>query len=471
MEWLLTRNSFLLFLLVAALVCYRSCTSGSSAPSTSRSSYSELLESFASVKNDLVELCRDTRKLGPDHACDGIDTPLFANFLKLLGNQLVEQVGNENHHQDTLNPSTWLERCQAQLQLKDTRTPPVCVAASYTLVPFALHKSKQNMQISTMGDLKGPLQDFSHLRLVTVSVDSNYRHHKAPTPYSACLQRVKINILGKGIKNFYTKGLGGKAALLRSFMERNVPKDDNNTVVLFVDGSDVLFQGDELEILRRFTHSNARVLFSAEHACYPMKYFPWNLNTGEWIAPCSGACSNSRYVCDHLFPQPHENNSLSRVLGNRWLNSGGFIGYSPEIHEILHDISTIPEDILNKWPGFDQGLYTNMFLGGKWKIELDYFNLVFQSWGLVKDPYEPTPPNTDMNSHNLIVPMKGHGHYKWINPHIGRVSPILHFNADGKGSGMFKRVFKSIHQHSRFNFSDTSCAALHNVVPVPEQLM
>ena len=145
MEWLLTRNSFLLFLLVAALVCYRSCTSGSSAPSTSRSSYSELLESFASVKNDLVELCRDTRKLGPDHACDGIDTPLFANFLKLLGNQLVEQVGNENYYQDTLNPSTWLERCQAQLQLKDTRTPPVCVAASYTLVPFALHKSKQNI--------------------------------------------------------------------------------------------------------------------------------------------------------------------------------------------------------------------------------------------------------------------------------------------------------------------------------------
>ena len=147
MEWQfkVKKCSFLLFSLVAALVCCGSRTSGSYSAS-SLSSYDVLLESFASVKNDLIELCRATRKLGPEYACNGIDTPVFAGFLRKLDDQLVEQTGDEDYHrQDTLNSSTWLERCQVQLVLRDTRTPPVCVAASYTLVPFALHKSKQNI--------------------------------------------------------------------------------------------------------------------------------------------------------------------------------------------------------------------------------------------------------------------------------------------------------------------------------------
>ena len=443
-----------------------------SSSSSSGSPYEDLLNSFTPVKNDLIELCRATRKLGPGHACDGIDTPIFSSFLTHLGDQLMGNVKERDQYmQKTLNASTWIERCHAQLLLKDTRTPPVCVAAAYSLVPFALGKTKQHLQISEVVDpTVSPVVNPSDLRLITVSVDSNYKHHRAPTSYSACIYHVKINILGKGIENFYTKGLGGKAALFKSFMEQHVPRDDPNTVILFVDGSDVLFQGDEYQILRRFVQTNARVLFSAEHACYPMKYFPWNLNTGDWLGPCSGACSNSRYVCDQLFPDPSSNHS-KRVPGNRWLNSGGFIGYSTEIHQILHDVSNIPGDILNQWPGFDQGLYTNMFLGGKWKIELDYFNLVFQSWGLVNDPHEPTPDGFQLTSQNLVRPIRrGQGTISWMNSYTQRVSPVLHFNADGKGSGMFKRVMKSIHLHMKFNYSDTICSTLHNVVPVPATL-
>jgi hypothetical protein len=46
---------------------------------------------------------------------------------------------------------------------------------------------------------------------------------------------------------------------------------------------------------------------------------------------------------------------------------------------MLDSMETIPTDLLNQWPGTDQGLYTSMFLAGKWGIELDYYNSVFQS--------------------------------------------------------------------------------------------
>ena len=272
--------------------------------------------------------------------CSGIDSPVFSRFLLLVGNLLDKADDSQ-----ATSVSHWSSRCEDQLKLNDVRTPPVCVAATFSLVPFPLSALKQYFMHSQSQN-----RNASELELITVTVDSNYKNNRAPTPKSACLHGVKMHILGKGTKNFYAKGLGFKVELLRSFMQ-SIPRSDSN-VILFVDGSDVIFQASTDVILSRFVQSNAKILFSGEHACYPMKYFPWNINTGTWLGPCTGACSNSRFVCDSLFPSLVGN---APDPTNRWLNSGGFIGYASDIHRMLDDIASIPADMMNQWPGFDQG--------------------------------------------------------------------------------------------------------------------
>ena len=236
--------------------------------------YQDILQKFMPIRSQILDLCRETRSRGEGNECSGLDSSIFTRFLSL-----IDVLLNERDVHDALNVSAWKDRCNAQLQLGDVRTPPVCAAAAFTLVPFALAPERQHLRQSVPmgGDI-----DISHLQLVTVAVDSNYKtHHRSPTAKSACTSDIEINILGKGIKNFYKMGLAGKVELFRSFMKKFVPQNDSNIVVLFVDGSDVIFQGSSKIILERFVRSRARVLFSAEHACFPMKYFPWNINTGK----------------------------------------------------------------------------------------------------------------------------------------------------------------------------------------------
>ena len=118
---------------------------------------------------------------------------------------------------------------------------------------------------------------------------------------------------------------------------------------------------------------------------------------------------------------------------------------------MLTDIAAIPTDLLNHWPGLDQGLYTSMFLAGRWKIQLDYHNLIFQSWGLVPDPFEAK--DRTVSSKNLVENMAkdDQSHLIWGNSCSKRIPAVLHFNADGKSSGLFKLVSKSLVRSIHYN--------------------
>jgi hypothetical protein len=121
-----------------------------------------------------------------------------------------------------------------------------------------------------------------------------------------------------------------------------------------------------------------------------MKSFPWNLNLEKWLGSCQGtsACSNGRYICDTLYPQPSPN---IKDKGNRWLNSGGFIGFASDLRSMFESVGRIPLDILQSWPGTDQGLYTHLLLAGHWNIHIDYESKIFLSFGLQNDPHEQFP--------------------------------------------------------------------------------
>ena len=188
-------------------------------------------------------------------------------------------------------------------------------------------------------------------------------------------------------------------------------------IVLFVDSTDVLFQSDKDTILQKFLSTGSRILFSGEHACFPMKYWPWNMDLGEWLYKdgCKGACSNARFVCDHLFPK-----SVHLAdPGNKWLNSGCIIGYAKDLKRLMDDLRVLPRELIETWGGGDQGLYTHALLSRQWSIEIDFQQSIFFSFGFVDDQRED---NVFTWGQHLLGQGGADNH----------LPLLIHFNADGK---------------------------------------
>ncbi|KRZ19517.1 Procollagen-lysine,2-oxoglutarate 5-dioxygenase 3 [Trichinella pseudospiralis] len=145
---------------------------------------------------------------------------------------------------------------------------------------------------------------------------------------------------GGDVKN--TVGGGQKVRLLRDALTEF--KHDGNAIILFIDGYDVIINANAEIILERFYKSGANVLFSAEGFCWPD-----NSLAVEYPAVKSG---------------------------KRYLNSGAFIGYAPDIYKIITERPLKDEDD-------DQLYYTHIFLDPvlreKHKIKLDSTSAIFQN--------------------------------------------------------------------------------------------
>jgi procollagen-lysine,2-oxoglutarate 5-dioxygenase len=138
-------------------------------------------------------------------------------------------------------------------------------------------------------------------------------------------------------------GGGHKVNLFKNFMQNY--KNDENQVILFVDSYDVIITSDETEILKRFNEIGAKVLFSSEGFCWPDKSL------------------------ESQYPKTEGG-------GKAFLNSGGFIGFAPQIYEI---VSSSKIDDLSD----DQLFYTKVYLDEnlrkKLKIKLDHKSAIFQN--------------------------------------------------------------------------------------------
>ncbi|XP_006564743.1 procollagen-lysine,2-oxoglutarate 5-dioxygenase 3 isoform X1 [Apis mellifera] len=175
-------------------------------------------------------------------------------------------------------------------------------------------------------------------------------------------------------------GGGYKVNLLKKALEEY--QNDDDRIIIFTDSYDVIFLSDLTEIIDKFKNTNARVLFSAEGACWPDRSLA------------------SKYP------------SVTR--GKRFLNSGGFIGYASDIYAIL---TYAP--IKNK--DDDQLFYTLAYLDEKLrehhKIKLDHKSVIFQNLylavGDVKLKFENGKAsllNTVYNTEPLIL--HGNGYSK-----------------------------------------------------------
>ncbi|KAG5900593.1 hypothetical protein JTB14_017451 [Gonioctena quinquepunctata] len=159
--------------------------------------------------------------------------------------------------------------------------------------------------------------------------------------------RIRPEVLGFGSQwqggNIKTQPGGGwKINLLKEALQPH--KDDNDKLVLFTDGYDVIFLSGPNEIVRRFQKTGARVLFGAEPFCWPDK----NLAS--------------------QYPEV--------TAGKRFLNSGMYIGYVPEILKLLSW-----QEIENT--GDDQLFFTNAYLNEEFResiqMKLDHTSEIFQN--------------------------------------------------------------------------------------------
>uniref|UniRef100_A0A8D3C6C8 Procollagen-lysine,2-oxoglutarate 5-dioxygenase 1 n=1 Tax=Scophthalmus maximus TaxID=52904 RepID=A0A8D3C6C8_SCOMX len=114
-------------------------------------------------------------------------------------------------------------------------------------------------------------------------------------------------VLGRGQKwsgGDYTTAPGGgqKVRLLKAALEE---MKDEEKIILFIDSYDVVFASGPKELLKKFQQAQHKVVFSSESLIWP-----------------------DRHLEDK---HPHVRE------GNRFLGSGGFIGYLPNIRELVSD--------------------------------------------------------------------------------------------------------------------------------------
>ncbi|XP_075991583.1 procollagen lysyl hydroxylase isoform X2 [Anticarsia gemmatalis] len=185
------------------------------------------------------------------------------------------------------------------------------------------------------------------VKVLTVATAENHGYQRFMR--SAKTYGIDVEVLGKHLEwtggDMNHPGGGQKINLLKSRLEEMMKTETKDTIVLFTDSYDVLFLSNLKDIVDTFkAFPNTRVLFAAEQYCWP----------------------DSKLA--GKYPKIE--------VANPYLNSGGFIGYLPEIHEIVNYRPTSDKED-------DQLYYTKIYLDKKLreslKMSLDHNSAIFQN--------------------------------------------------------------------------------------------
>lgn len=155
---------------------------------------------------------------------------------------------------------------------------------------------------------------------------------------SCIVNKVELITLVTSPGLFYSRRM--KDQLIKNFLN----EIDDDEIILFLDGYDSIIVANEEEILSKYIQLNKGVAFSAEINCWPdndlAKLFPY---------------TNSTF---------------------KYLNSGGFIGRSKLIKNILNQEVEEKTNFINS----DQYLWIKRFLKNQKTIGLDYNCKIFNTF-------------------------------------------------------------------------------------------
>ncbi|CAH1775740.1 unnamed protein product [Owenia fusiformis] len=179
--------------------------------------------------------------------------------------------------------------------------------------------------------------------VATAETDGFKRFIRSTKKYGLSVKTLGLGEEWKGGDMEMGTGGGHKIILLKEAMEQY--KDREDLIVMFTDSYDLVFTSGEKDILAAFEKMNSKVVFSAEGFCWPDR--------------------------DLMDDYP-----LVKMTEKRYLNSGGFMGYAPQIYSILTSSAVGFEDD-------DQLFYTKIFLNKDLRkqlsIKLDTKNEIFQN--------------------------------------------------------------------------------------------
>lgn len=199
--------------------------------------------------------------------------------------------------------------------------------------------------VSNLNALTGKDHQKLELLVVTVATSEN----DAFRLFKRSVEKYNLNlkVFGMGVEwrggTMKTVGGGHKVNLLKEGLKPYQNKKD--LLIMFVDSYDVVFTAGVDAILEKFFKLDAGIVFAAEDAIWPDKSL------------------------ESKYPKVKENEK-------RFLNSGGFIGYAPNVYEMVTYQLIEDEDD-------DQLFYTQIFLNRalrhQQKIKLDTRAEIFQN--------------------------------------------------------------------------------------------
>ncbi|XP_047242064.1 multifunctional procollagen lysine hydroxylase and glycosyltransferase LH3 [Girardinichthys multiradiatus] len=180
------------------------------------------------------------------------------------------------------------------------------------------------------------------LTAATEETDGFRRFMRTATQFNYTVKVLGLGQEWKGGDVARTVGGGQKVRWLKKELLKHSEKKE--LVVMFVDSYDVIFASGPEELLSKFSDLGHRVVFSAEGFCWP----------------------DQRLATK--YPEVHS--------GKRYLNSGGFMGFAP-------DLSTIIQQWKFKDNDDDQLFYTRIYLDQnqrtKFNMTLDHRSRIFQN--------------------------------------------------------------------------------------------
>nr|XP_006127968.1 procollagen-lysine,2-oxoglutarate 5-dioxygenase 1 [Pelodiscus sinensis] len=197
---------------------------------------------------------------------------------------------------------------------------------------------------------------------------------------SAQLFNYKVQVLGleeewHGEDDKKAAGGGQKVRLLKSALKQHEDKED--LIILFTESYDVLFASGPAELLKKFKQAKSKVVFSAETFVYPDRKL------------------------EAKYSQVRD--------GKRFLGSGGFIGYAPNLNKLVEDWKGLDSDS-------DQLFYTNIFLDPEKReninITLDQRCRIFQNLNGALDEVVLKFENARVRARNVMydtLPVLIHG--------------------------------------------------------------
>ncbi|XP_076842261.1 multifunctional procollagen lysine hydroxylase and glycosyltransferase LH3-like [Brachyhypopomus gauderio] len=195
---------------------------------------------------------------------------------------------------------------------------------------------------SAAADQRARAEDLLLITAATEETDGFNRFMRTAREFNYTVKVLGLGEDWRGGDVAKTVGGGQKVRWLKNEMQKH--KDKHDSVILFVDSYDVILASGPEELLWKFSRFKHRVVFSAEGFCWP----------DQRLAP--------------KYPPVHN--------GKRYLNSGGFIGFAPEIHAIVHQWNQRDHDD-------DQLFYTHIYLDKelrtKFNMTLDHKSRIFQN--------------------------------------------------------------------------------------------